>query len=160
MIGQLFALRYGRWDRPQHHGRSHQARPRPSRRFAAGIGLLEVVVALLIAQLALGALFQAVSAALLVDTTATRTTEAVVRARSHLAIALADEVPAPGVQEGDDGGGFRWHVRYDPLATDRATDTQPAVTLYAVSVRITWEHGGGTAEVRLDSECLGRPRAQ
>jgi general secretion pathway protein I len=121
---------------------------------------LEAIVALAIAALALGALFDGISDALRVDTIAMRTTEAVVRARSHLAIALADETPVPGEQEGDDGGGFRWRVRYDPLATEPATDTEPAATLYAVSVRITWKRGSGTAEVRLDSECLGSPPGQ
>jgi hypothetical protein len=133
---------------------------RCNQRSAAGFGLFEVVVALVVATLALGALFEAVSDALRLDTIATRTAEAVVRARSHLAMALADEAPLPGEQEGDDGDAFRWHVRYETLATDRATDNRPAATLYAVSVRITWERGGGISEVRLDSECLGRPRVQ
>jgi hypothetical protein len=119
-----------------------------------------VVVALVIATLALGALLDAIGDTMRVDTVAMRTTEAMVRARSHLAMALADEAPAPGEQAGDDGGGFRWHVRYDPLAADRSSEDQPAATLYAVTVRITWERGGGTGEVRLDSECLGRPHGQ
>ena len=147
-------------DRSLHRGRSNQAGSRCSQCFAAGFGLLEVIVALVVATLALGVLIEALSDALRLDTVATRTTEAVVRARSHLAMALANEAPAPGEQEGDDGGGFRWHVRYETLATDRATDDRPAATLYAVSVRITWERGGGTSEIRLDSECLGRPGAQ
>lgn len=136
--------------------RDHSRRRGRSRpHLAAGFGLLEAVVALVIATLALGALFEALADALHIDTVATRTVQAVVRARSHLALALANEAPVPGEQEGDDGGGFRWHVRYDTVATDPATDSRPAATLYAVSVRITWERDGGTGEVRLDSERLG-----
>lgn len=137
-------------DRSRRRGRSRQP-------LDAGFGLLEAIVALIIATLALGTLFAALGNALRMDTVATRTMQAVVRARSHLAMALADEAPIPGEQEGDDGGGFRWHVRYDTLAMDPATDNKSAVTLYAVTVRITWEHNGGTSEARLDSECLGRP---
>lgn len=136
-------------DRSLRRGRSRQA-------LAAGFGLLEAVIALLVATLALGTLFAAVSDALRIDTVAMRTMQAVVRARSHLAMALADEAPVPGEHEGDDGDGFRWHVRYRTLATDPATDNRPAATLYSVSVRITWERDGGTNEVRLDSEHLGR----
>jgi hypothetical protein len=73
---------------------------------------------------------------------------------------LAEEAPVPGEQEGDDGGGFRWHVRYDLVAADPPTDNQLAAALYAVSVRITWERGARTGEVRLDSECLGHPLGQ
>ena len=137
-------------DHSRHRGGSR-------RRLAAGFGLLEAVVALVIAALALGALFEALGNALRIDTVATRTVQAVVRARSHLAMALANEAPVAGEQEGDDGGGFRWHVRYDTVATDRATDNKPATTLYAVSVRITWERDGGASEVRLDSERIGHP---
>jgi general secretion pathway protein I len=160
MIGERLAIDYLIQDRPRAHGRSNQACSRRCQCSAAGFGLLEVVVALVIATLALGVLFEALSDALHLDVVATQTTEAVIRARSHLAMALADEAPVPGEQEGDDGGGFRWHVRYETLATDRATDDRPAATLYAVSVRITWERGGGTSEVRLASECLGRPGPQ
>ena len=124
---------------------------------AAGFGLLEAVIALVIATLALGVLSEALGDALRIDTVATRTAQAVVRAGSHLAMALANEAPVPGEQEGDDGGGFRWHVRYDTVATDPATDNKPAATLYAVSIRITWERDGGASEVRLDTERLGRP---
>jgi len=137
-------------DHSRHRGRSRQCS-------ASGFGLLEAVIALVIATLALGALLEALGDALRIDTVATRTTQAVVRARSHLAMALANEAPVPGEQEGDDGGGFRWHVRYDTVATDPATDSKPAATLYAVSVRITWERDGGASEVRLDTERLGRP---
>jgi general secretion pathway protein I len=124
-----------------------------------GFSLLETLVALAIATLAVGVLLEAAGDMLRIDTIAARTTEAVVRARSHLALALADEAPVPGERDGEDGNGFRWHVRYDALTSDPATGNQSAATLYAVSVRITWPQGKGTAEVRLDSECLAGPLA-
>jgi general secretion pathway protein I len=153
-------LRFLAWDRSWQRGRSHDARRRDSRGLATGFSLLEVVVALVIATLALSALYAALGNALYTDRIATQTTEAVVRARSHLAMAFANETPEPGELEGDDGGGFRWHVRFATLATAPATDNRPAAILYAVSVRITWERGGGISQVQLDSEFLGRPRGQ
>jgi hypothetical protein len=75
-------------------------------------------------------------------------------------MALANEVPVPGEQEGDDGGGFRWHVRYETLATDPSADNRSAATLFAVSVRITWGRSGSASEVRVDSECLVLTGAQ
>ncbi len=117
-----------------------------------GFGLLEVMVAFVIAALALGVLIEAAGDALRASSIAARTSEAVVRARSHLAMALADEAPVPGEQEGDDGGGFRWHVRVTTLSQD-AEDQPGAVTLYAATVWITWHEG----EVRLESERVGRP---
>lgn len=149
MLGKRTTIDVPVRDHSRHRGRSRRCS-------ASGFGLLEAVIALVIATLALAALFEALGDALRIDTVATRTAQAVVRARSHLAMALADEAPVPGEQEGDDGGGFRWHVRYDTMATDPATASRPAATLYAVSVRITWERNGGASEVRLDTERLGR----
>ena len=125
-----------------------------------GIALLEVLVALLIASLALGMMFAAVGDGLSAGSLAAHYTEAVTRARSRMALALADQAPVAGEREGDDGGGFRWHVRISTLAGDpaRPDEGQPdAATLYEVSVWITWPQGDGSGEVRLVSELLGRP---
>jgi general secretion pathway protein I len=125
-----------------------------------GFTLLEVLVSLVIAAMALGLMFSAIGGTMRAAHQSAMYTEAVVRARSHLAMAMAQEAPVPGEQEGDDGHDFRWHVRIATLAQDPARPTNgiaSGATLYAVSVWITWPEGVGDGEVRLDSERLGRP---
>jgi len=125
-----------------------------------GFALLEVLLALLITSLALGMMFAAAGDGLSAGSLAGRYTEAVARARSRMALALADQAPVAGEQEGDGGGGFRWHVRISTLAADpaRPSEGEPdAATLYEVRVWITWPQGDGSGEVSLVSERLGRP---
>ena len=61
----------------------------------------------MIATLALSALLDAIGDTVRVDTVAMQTTQAMVRARSLLAMALADEAPVPGEQAGDAPGSGR-----------------------------------------------------
>jgi len=131
---------------------------RPGQR---GFSLLEVLIGLLIAGLGLASAFGAASESLHATTTAERYREAVSRARSHLD-ALGVNL-APGEQEGDDGGGFRWGTSVRPLDStgkrDAAgrpllnTDTL-VVTLCATSVWISWKEGRQARSVRLDSARL------
>src|SRR5712691_11193481 len=74
----------------------------------AGFTLLEVVVALAIAALALVTLFQTGSGGLFAADTAARIDEAIERAQSHLAAVGRAGPIAPGELTGDDGGGYRW----------------------------------------------------
>lgn len=108
-------------------------------------------MALVIAALALGLMSSSIGGSLRAGRLAARTTEAVARARSHLAMVMAEDAPVPGEQEGDDGHGFRWRVRVASLAQ------ASGAALYAVTVWITWPQGAGTSEVRLNSQRLGRP---
>src|SRR5215210_7192042 len=85
---------------------------------ARGFTLLEVVVALAIASLALVGLFRAGSGGLFAADTAARVDEAVERAQSHLAAFGRTGAVAPGELAGDDGGGFSWRVRVSPIATE------------------------------------------
>jgi general secretion pathway protein I len=132
---------------------------------AAGFSLLEVLVAFVIAALALVVLYRAGLTGLLSTQAASHYEEATARARSHLTMAVHASPLVAGDWRGDDGGGFAWHLRVAPIAS---TAVQPVgaltlrgsasfpVTLYAVTVWITWRDGGGAREVRLDTEQIGQ----
>jgi general secretion pathway protein I len=136
--------------------------PPHQRKDARGFTLLEVVVALVIASLALVALFRAGSGGLFASDTAARVDEALERAQSHLAAFGRAGAIAPGEMEGDDGGGYRWSVRVEPIAVEpvmvqgRPTGAQ---TLYAVAVRISWGTSGHTRSVSLETRRLGAASA-
>src|SRR5436305_8251596 len=85
-----------------------------------GFTLLEVVVALAIAGLALVGMFRAGSGGLFAVDTAARAEEAVQRAQSHLAAVGHDAALVEGEFTGDDGGGFRWTLRVRPLTVRRS----------------------------------------
>src|SRR5437016_9801407 len=116
----------------------------------AGFTLLEVVVALAIAGLALVGLFRAGSGGLFAVDTAARAEEAVQRAQSHLAAVGRDAALAEGEFTGDDGAGFRWTLRVRPLATRQSLGpdniSPTATTLFDVEVAVSWPgHAGGRA---------------
>ncbi|MGH7060270.1 MAG: PulJ/GspJ family protein [Stellaceae bacterium] len=126
---------------------------------SAGFTLLEVVVALAIAGLALVGLFEAGSGGLFAVDTAARAEEAVERARSHLAAIGRNAAMTQGESQGDDGGGFHWKIRVQPLAS-RTMPTPDgaasmAIALYAVEVDITWEEKGKQQAVVLKTLRLG-----
>jgi hypothetical protein len=70
-----------------------------------------------------------------------------------------------GDWQGDDGGGFAWHLRVTRLAstavrpvyaaTARGSSSFP-LTLYAVTVWIGWADNGNRREVRLDTAQVGQ----
>jgi general secretion pathway protein I len=121
--------------------------------------LLEVVIALVIAGLALAVLFGSGSAGLYATENAQRAEEAVGRAQSHLAALGPDAPLAAGQSEGDDGGGFHWRLSVRPLAARQALAPGGAsfltMTLYDVEVAISWEAGGKTRRVVLVTRRLG-----
>jgi general secretion pathway protein I len=126
-----------------------------------GFSLLEVLLALMISGIALASVFQAAGETVRATASAARQQQALARAQSHLDGAGANLMP--GEQEGDDGGGFHWHVLVRPVDStgkqDAAgkpvpnTDTL-VVTLYAVTVSINWRDGRNQRFVRLDSRRL------
>jgi general secretion pathway protein I len=130
-------------------------------RGTAGFTLLEVLIAFIIAGLAIAALMQAGGSGLAATKAAVRYEEAVSRARSHLASATHGAALAPSDNHGDDGRGFLWRVRVTPIATTTLQPLGPLrrpgvpVTLYAVSVWITWRDGNADRTVRLDTEQIG-----
>src|SRR5215467_6559751 len=80
-----------------------------------GFTLLEVVVALAIAGLAVVGLFHVGSGGVFAVDTAARAEEAVQRAQSHLAAVGRDAALIEGEFNGDDGGGYHWALRIRPL---------------------------------------------
>src|SRR5215467_15991722 len=118
-----------------------------------GFTLLEVVVALAIAGLAMVGLFRAGSGGLFAVDTAARAEEAVQRAQSHLAAVGRDAALVEGEFTGDDGGGYRWTLRIRPL-TSRQSLAQDGVTavnttLFNVEVAISWPGRAGERAVVL-----------
>jgi general secretion pathway protein I len=127
----------------------------------AGVVLLEVVIAFVIAALALGVLYHAALGGLHATRTATRYEQALSRARSRLVIAEHGSPLVAGEMQGDDGGGFHWRLHvtpidatavrpFDPAGLRQAPDFQ--LTLYAVSVWVSWDDFGIQRSVRLDTQ--------
>ncbi|MCQ8239510.1 type II secretion system protein [Rhizosaccharibacter radicis] len=129
----------------------------PARREERGFTLLEVLVAFVIAALALGVLYEGAIGALQASRVADRTSEAVSRARSHLAT-IGHGVPLrPTAQEGDDGSGFSWRLRIRPggsIAADGGT-----LTLWLAEVEERWTDGGHERRVMLRTERVGAAAA-
>lgn len=127
----------------------------------AGFTLLEVVVALAIAALALVELFRAGSGGLSATDTASRLDEAVERAQSHLAAVGHFGPIVPGRSGGDDGDGYRWEVDARPVAQQampQATGITPAAgsvqALYDIAVTISWRSGRRNRSVVLQTRRL------
>ena len=125
----------------------------------AGFTLLEVVVAVAIAGLALVGLFQAGSGGVFAVDTAAHAEEALQRAQSHLAAIGRDAALVQGDVTGDDGGGYRWRLQVEPVSQRRgvAADgiTPQNTTLFSVEVAISWESRGHQRAVILRTLRLG-----
>jgi general secretion pathway protein I len=143
----------------------HCARRSLVRAKQRGFTLLEVLIALVIAGLALGVLFNAGLTGLLATQAASQDEQAIARARSHLTLAIHASPLQAGDWQGDDGGGYAWHLRVAPIAsttvrpayaaTPRGSSSFP-LTLYSVTVWISWVDTGKRREVRLDTEQIGQ----
>jgi general secretion pathway protein I len=126
---------------------------------SGGFTLLEVVVALAIAAVALVGLFQAGSGGLLAVDTAARAQEAVQRAQSHLAAVGRDAALVQGDFTDDDGGGYRWRLSVRPVATQQVLapvgNSAAPATLYDVEVAVSWPGRSGDRSVVLRTLWLG-----
>ena len=121
----------------------------------SGFTLLEVLVALAIAGLALVLLFRAGGEGLFAVDTAARAEEAVERAQSHLAAVGSDLPLLEGETSGEDGGGYRWQLKITPLARLPALQGSlgPAgAMLFAVEVAVSWAGAGHRREVVLKTQ--------
>ena len=125
----------------------------------AGFTLLEVVVAVAIAGLALVGLFQAGSGGLFAVDTAARAEEALQRAQSHLAAVGRDAALVEGESSGDDGGGYHWRLQVQPAAQRQGVAADGVIpqnaTLYSVLVSISWQSRGHERAVTLQTLRLG-----
>ncbi len=128
-------------------------------RHGGGFTLLEVVVALAIAGLALVGMFQAGSTGLVAADTAARAEEAVERAQSHLAAVGRNATLTAGQFTDDDGGGYRWRLSVQPVASRQTAapdgGSTTNTTLYAVEVEISWRGAGHRRSVVLKTLRLG-----
>ena len=128
-------------------------------RHGGGFTLLEVVVALAIAGLALVGMFQAGSTGLVAADTAARAEEAVERAQSHLAAVGRNALLSAGQFTDDDGGGYRWRLSVQPAASRQTAapdgGSTTNTTLYAVEVEISWRDAGHRRSVVLKTLRLG-----
>src|SRR5450432_1037956 len=86
-----------------------------------GFSLLEVLIALIISGIALATVFQAAGETMRATASAARHQQALSRALSHLDGAGVNLMP--GEQEGDDGGGFHWHVLVRPIDSTGKQDS-------------------------------------
>lgn len=119
-----------------------------TRRPQRGFSLLEMLVAMAILGLALGALYQAASGATRNVRTAERYAYGVELARSLLANHAV--VPRQGIDlEGETGGDYRWRVSSSARPLDGGS--QGRAQLHDLAVVVTWFDGSKQRQVRLDS---------
>ena len=117
-----------------------------------GFTLLEVMVALVIAAFSLGLMYNAVSSSLTGVHIAGRYAEALSRARSHLAAIGQDPALVIGHHDGDDGGGFIWHLSVEPIPGERGPE---GMTVYGCIVSISWQDGTVPRVVTLETRRIG-----
>jgi general secretion pathway protein I len=124
-----------------------------------GFTLLEVLVAVAITGLAIIGLFHAGSGGLFAADTAARAEEAVQRAQSHLAAVGRDAALVQGEFTDDDGGGYRWRLRVQPVAARQLLSAEAnstaTLTLFDVEVAILWPGRNGERSVVLRTQRLG-----
>jgi general secretion pathway protein I len=125
------------------------------RRRSGGFSLLEMVVAMAILSLALGALYQGASGASRNVRSDEKYAYGVELAQSLLA--MNAQVPEQGVrQSGETEGGFRWRVETRPVELERTA--LAGASLHDIEVAVSWEDRGRNREVVLDSVVEGEPR--
>ena len=136
--------------------------PRRAGRRDAGFSLLEVMVALVVASLALGILVRAIGLGLAAARSERDMAEAVARARSRLAEFTGARSLSPGVRGGQDDNGYLWQVRVERVGVApawralrlkggfQALDT----ALFQITVSISWPEGGVTRALTLTDHVL------
>jgi len=124
-----------------------------------GFTLIEVLVALAIIGLALGALAGVFGQGLAGHETASEAEAALAVAEEQLALAAA--TPHPGAASGVFAGRYAWQTNVAPYQdagdknADAPTDLPP---LYRIAVSVAWHDGWRTREVSLSTLRLGTPQ--
>jgi general secretion pathway protein I len=120
-----------------------------------GFSLLEMVVAMAILSLSLGALYQATSGATRNVRADEKYAYGVELARSVLASYAS--IPRQGVDaHGETSGGFTWSVMSSPLPVN--SQKLPAGSLHNIEVSVVWQDGRKQGAVVLDSVVSGMPQ--
>lgn len=134
-----------------------QSEPPVTRRREGGFTLLEVLVAFTIFALSFAAILQIFAGGLHNAETADRALVALGHAESLLARAGIEQPLAPGQRSGrfEDGMTWREEVSLYRDAAMTAGEQPAGLTPYAVTVSITWQDGGRTREVILNTLRLG-----
>jgi general secretion pathway protein I len=128
---------------------------RAERRRQRGFSLLEMMVAIAILGVTLGALYQATTAATRNVRVDERYAFAVELARSL--VADNSLVPATGLRRrGETDSGFRWEVAANPVGRSRSSRL-PRGALQALAVEVNWADGTRRRRVRLHSVVEGQP---
>ena len=121
-------------------------------RASSGFTLIEVLVALAIAALGLGALMVAASQGLGNLRTADNYIEATRRAQSRLATVGTELAVKEGDWSGDDGGGFSWRIQAHPVP---GADEKATFIPFDIVVTVAWSGEGKVKAVTLQSQRLG-----
>lgn len=127
---------------------------------AAGFTLIEVLLALAIVGLALGALAGVFSNGLLGHQTASDAEAALSVAEEQLALAAA--TLQPGTTRGNFAGRFAWQATVSRYRDDGDKDADIPTTLpqlYRVAVSVSWRDGYRSRQVALQTLRLGAPPA-
>jgi general secretion pathway protein I len=122
----------------------------------SGFTLIEVLIALAIIGLALGAIAGVFGQGLTAHETASQAEMALAVAEEQLALAAA--TPRPGAANGVFANRFAWQTNVAPYqdATDKTADAPSALPpLYRIAVSVAWHDGRHTREVSLSTLQLG-----
>lgn len=129
--------------------RRNAARPGPGA--AAGVTLLESLVAFSIAALALAAMFQVFARGITAAALGEEYTQALAIAETRLAL-----LALPGALERPNAGGrerdkYQWRTTIRDYHGGQAASAAPRLPLKAVSVTVSWKHRGTGKSITLDT---------